>query len=309
MTNASGRDTAYSGVVDDVSHHHYVQKFALQDEKIPTRKLVYIVCLLLALRIIQRGTDATIFDTIQLHEPSNRIFRSLFEVVLLLVCCSASIYVWIRYIPLAITENLLFQPAESSLFASLTTSYDDEVSNNLNGAHGDDLFQSEGAGDSKSITQQQDAKKYDQNLELESKDMLSVAVANFEVEGTTITSSRDKAAKNSSPIAILGSALDLLVWSLVALVLYMVTAIEAVDARPSEESNNLVSMLARIAAPTFPLLLFLFTAVRTVHPWRSRVNIIEIVSYTISAPFYEVTFRDGMIVSISTQNARTCSIS
>jgi hypothetical protein len=85
------------------------------------------------------------------------------------------------------------------------------------------------------------------------------------------------------------------------LVLYIVTAIQAVNSQPSEDRNDIVRMLASIAAPTFPLLLFLYAAVRAVQPWRSRVNILVILSYTVSAPFYEVTFRDGMIVSISSK--------
>ena len=61
---------------------------------------------------------------------------------------------------------------------------------------------------------------------------------------------------------------------------------------------------ARLAAPVFPLLLFLYSTLRTVLPWRRRRTFWMVVSRTPWAPYKDVTFRDGFIGDILTSTVR-----
>jgi len=61
---------------------------------------------------------------------------------------------------------------------------------------------------------------------------------------------------------------------------------------------------ARIAAPVFPLTLFLLAILFAILPWRKRGPTFAITSLTIGAPFYDVTFRDGFVGDVLTSTVR-----
>jgi hypothetical protein len=298
MSTDTVRGSAYD-TVDDASHHHHTVRDV--SAQLPVSKLVYTVSLLVALWIVQHATDTTIFNAVEQHEPSIRIFRALFEVVLLLLCCAASIGVWTRYITVPVTKSLLFQPVEQSLtpgWMATKAHDDDEEGVQFDDVRSGDLFEKNDENSYVSSTKEepQEVDAEGENMGLNDTSKLPEAITELGDDDETAIEA-DDANAIPSPMAVFSAALDLLVWILVALVLYTVTAIYAVNLHPSEESNNVVRMLASIAAPTFPLLLIAFAAVRAVHPWRKRVKVITIVSYTLGAPWYDVTFRDGMIVS------------
>lgn len=309
MSNgAAVRASAYDAVmVNDDSHHHHLPATKLGNiygghhQLYPVRQLIYTMSLLLALGIIQRATDAAIFDAVQKHEPSIRIFRALVEVVVLLVCCAASIAVWTCYLTVPVTASLLFSPVESPLTWTMTNTAravveEEEGDALFKDVQEDDLFVENKIVDSKEAVANKEKEMDDGDFELEKSskpDQLEAEPDDYDEASPDGTA----ASMIPSPLAVLSAALDLLVWILVTLVLYTVTAIHAVNLQPSDDSNHVVNFLARIAAPTFPLLLFCFCAVKAVYPWKLRSKLITIVSYTISAPWYEVTFRDGMIVS------------
>lgn len=65
-----------------------------------------------------------------------------------------------------------------------------------------------------------------------------------------------------------------------------------------------MKFFARIAAPLFPITLFIMSLGLLIIPWRKRKTVWTIVSLTLGAPFYEVTFRDGFIGDILTSTVR-----
>jgi hypothetical protein len=280
------------------------------------RKLVYTASLLLALLLIQKGSKQdgaafSIWTIVQQHEPSVRIFRALWEVVLLLLCTAASIAVWCRYLTVTTTARLLFAPAQATpvTWTAAAAVEHDETNDNDSVAtfadvHEPDLFQVQNATEESVTTT---------DLVQDFQDATEVAY-----QGTTLESNRTTEYQDwiPTPLSIVNAALDLLVWILVALVLYTVTAAEAIHwyqpaaVPPSMDSpyhadddmerhnggGRWMRWWARLAAPTFPLLLFTGAAIKAVYPWRLRRPLYTIVSYTLWAPGYEVTFRDGMIV-------------
>ena len=71
-----------------------------------------------------------------------------------------------------------------------------------------------------------------------------------------------------------------------------------------EEEISYMKFFAKIAAPLFPITLFLLSTLTLIIPWRKRKALWTIVSLTLGAPFYEVTFRDGFIGDILTSTVR-----
>jgi len=236
---------------------------------IPKRKLVYAVILFLTLWTIELATDNSVFRTVEQHEPSIRIFRALLEMALLLAGCAVSIAVWTRYIGTELTAQLLFQPP-AELFAAETG-----TTAPVRTVHGG------------SSTDDEEEDEDEEEAEIE-------------VNGVTII--EDTSLRVPSPWMVLTGALDLLVWILVALVFYTLTAVHAVSGELLD--NDVGRLITRIAAPTFPLLLFCFVAFKAVHPWRNRKAVLQIISFTLSAPGLDVTFRDGMIGDVLTSMVR-----
>jgi len=65
-----------------------------------------------------------------------------------------------------------------------------------------------------------------------------------------------------------------------------------------------MKFIAQFAAPLFPLCLFLLSSAAIVFPWRARRELFHIVSLTVGAPFYDVTFRDGFVGDVLTSTVR-----
>jgi len=116
---------------------------------------------------------------------------------------------------------------------------------------------------------------------------------------------------------VAGMALDLLSSTLVSLFLFTLSSAEGgtyIDGLndPNADATNFFSKswskmamaTARLAAPVFPLLLFLYSTLRSVLPWRRRQTFWMVVSRTPWAPYKDVTFRDGFIGDILTSTVR-----
>ena len=71
-----------------------------------------------------------------------------------------------------------------------------------------------------------------------------------------------------------------------------------------DDESSWMKFIANIAAPLFPLTLFFAAILMVTLPWQRRKALYTIVSLTIGAPFYEVTFRDGFIGDIVTSTVR-----
>lgn len=271
---------------------------------IPKRKLAYTVTLVVALWVIEYSTATTVFRTVAQHEPSVRIFRALLEACLLLACAAASIATWTRYLGHDATATLLFQPASAQLLSESSSSgaaaggfLGTVLGGESAAAAAPATVHHGGDGHSTSDDDEDDDDDSDEAI------VESQADEEDEENSHNITIIEDTSLRVPSPWLVLSAALDLLVWILVALVLYTVTAVHAVLSDDSK--NNLGRWLSRVAAPTFPLLLFVVVVVRiAVHRRRSARPILQIVSFTLSAPFLEVTFRDGMIGDVLTSVVR-----
>ena len=116
---------------------------------------------------------------------------------------------------------------------------------------------------------------------------------------------------------VAGVALDLLSSTLVSLFFFTLSSAEGgtyIDGLndPNADAANFFSKswskmamaTARLAAPVFPLLLFLYSTLRSVLPWRRRRTFWMVVSRTPWAPYKDVTFRDGFIGDILTSTVR-----
>jgi hypothetical protein len=298
---------------------------------------IYIAFLLLALYMIERATGTQVFIIIQQHEPSIRIFRCLFEVYLLLVGTALSIHVYCHYLGADHIERLLFTTLPSAETA-------DDIINDINSNKGKyQCGTTEEEGDESSVEIQfqaydesdpfddheQDIVEYIGDIHHTDDDKADISTR----EGGILTNEQQRPPpppfssslslsndRIPSPASLLGAALDLLLYILVTLVLYTVAAIGAADEtlflvnvdnekqRPYHKFlggyQNWWAALSSLAAPTFPLVLFLFCLAKTIWPWRRRRTLWWILSYTIYAPWHEVTFRDGLIGDILTSTVR-----
>jgi hypothetical protein len=249
------------------------------------KKLIYLSILIFTLIVIRFVTDwNTLTQAVQHHEPSLRIFRSLFEVALLLLCTSMSVSIYTHYLSYHMTHDLLFQSISNHSFNDGTQPDHDHQE-----ADDDDAFAKEPAD---SIEKSHSLGHSDKETLLTSNatDMMFHPNATLYSTGSV-----------PSPISILCMALDLFIWIVMIFVLYLLSAVHAIttqqQAYNSTTNDNIVySNMARIAAPTFPLLLFLFCFLRIVQFRKIYSQLYTVVSYTLHAPLYDVTFRDGMIV-------------
>ena len=133
--------------------------------------------------------------------------------------------------------------------------------------------------------------------------------------------------KPPSSTSVLGAALDITTLMCMFLIFFTISSAEGgryidhkarggININPSttdEEGNNrqgenkdisYMKFFAKIAAPLFPITLFIMSALLLIIPWRKRKVLWTIVSLTLGAPFYEVTFRDGFIGDILTSTVR-----
>lgn len=232
------------------------------------KQCIYLVILLVTLGMIEQATTdgrSSLWKTVQQHEPSVRIFRALSEVALLLLCTSGCVFVWSRYLGQEETERLMFYLPLGGGGTVLDVTLRQDDDNAFDDAHEDDMFNEE-----------------------EQPEM------NTDDDGRVV----DSPSLVPSPAALLSGALDLFLWILVTLVLYALAASAAVDI------NSDWRFLSQIAAPTFPLLLFLYCGYKAVFPFRKRFIVFQVLSFTLWAPSYSVSFRDGMIGDILTSTVR-----
>jgi hypothetical protein len=280
------------------------------------KKLLSVTLLLSTLIIIGTATDFTILlQAIQHHEPSLRIFRSLLEIALLLICTSISIAIYIRYISYTMTEHLLFQSVcdhSSNTVVSDDESDDDHMENNNND---DDDDENDGHRNY-SPTVHIDQRTPESHSHVNHDDAVALLTAN--TNETTLPKQNTSCLNHHgipSPISIVRMALDLFAWILIAFILYILSAIHAVTQqqqqsllqstaatlysnRAADRTNMIYSNMARIAAPTFPLILMVFCCIRMIQFKKVYSQLYTVISYTLQAPLYDVTFRDGMIVRI-----------
>jgi hypothetical protein len=215
------------------------------------------------------------------HPPSLRVYRSLLEINLLLWGVVVSLLVWYHTLGLKMVGHLLFQPAEPSK---------------------EDTYQRI-AGEADELFEEIEGDFVVQERNLSEKEALDAQWDNSEgSEG--IPEPLEETFEPPSVVSVAGAALDSLLLILVSLFFFTLSSAEGgryVDGMASFETFKFIAL---VAAPVLPLLLFIGGAVAITIPWKKRKDFWLVISYTIGAPFSNVTFRDGFIGDILTSSVR-----
>jgi hypothetical protein len=215
------------------------------------------------------------------HPPSLRVYRSLLEINILLWGVVVSLLVWSRTLGSKMVGHLLFQPSEPSK----------EDPYQRIAEEADELFdeiEGEFVGQERNLTEEEAMDAQWDNSEGS--------------EG--IPDPVEETFEPPSVVSVAGAALDSLLLILVSLFFFTLSSAEGgryVDGMASFETFKFVAL---VAAPVFPLLLFIGGAVAITLPWEKRKDFWFVLSYTIGAPFSNVTFRDGFIGDILTSSVR-----
>ena len=286
------------------------------ERSILLRKLALLLLILLALWMLN-DDDFSVWNALGRHEPSARIFRSLLEINLLLFGTAFSIHIWSKTVGRHMVRQLLFQPVEES------TPGGGDVGGALRVEQYDDTLE-----ERPSLTDDSNNSDNDQEGMHARRHRVGSfdhehADADYDSEGEVLagatrvpTSPSDDRASNDgsephprtagvpSAESVLGAALDTLLAILVMLFLFSLAA-SGWFRETSDESPNTPMILSRIAAPIFPLVLFVYLAIKLVFPWKAkRREFWVVLSLTLGAPLFEVTFRDGFVGDILTSSVR-----
>jgi hypothetical protein len=214
--------------------------------------------------LVDEDQNLAVWTALARHPPSLRVYRALLELTLLLFCAALSLYVW----PTRAVGKLLFQPPQE--FAPIRYQRYRAVS--VAAIEDDRVFTQEEANDA----------MYDSDGEVE--------------EETAYT-------EPPTATAVTNAALDSLLLILVSLFLFTISSAEGGKYIEGISPSHF-QLIARIAAPVFPLALFLLALLKAVLPFSKRKHFWIIMSYTMGAPLYEVTFRDGFIGDCFTSSVR-----
>jgi hypothetical protein len=253
------------------------------------RRVISVPILLLALWLLT--DDETLEDTaasqkknqhhlavwtaLQRHPPSLRVFRSLLEFDLILWGAVFSLFVWSRTIGSHVVGKLLFGPLK-----------EEEGMNGLmhQDSRGNDTYRPVTAfndDDAVEEEEENDDNKNEKNDSGEEKEKLRQEKSSTRLESSHIIMPPTTAS-------VASAALDLLLLTLLSLFFFTWSSAEGGRYIDGMSSFQLV---ANIAAPTFPLILFSFVAL-VMLPWNARRQTFwKIISYTIAAPLYSVDFR------------------
>ncbi|KAL7455968.1 hypothetical protein ACHAWC_010237 [Mediolabrus comicus] len=162
-------------------------------------------------------------------------------------------------------------------------------------------------------------------------EMQGLETQNGTLPTATSTNEEDLPPKPPTSTSVLGAALDITTFICMFLIFFTISSAEGgryidhtvrggidislnnhQDGENSSSNSNTdngneisyMKFFARIAAPLFPITLFIMSLGLLIIPWRKRKTVWTIVSLTLGAPFYEVTFRDGFIGDILTSTVR-----
>jgi len=107
-----------------------------------------------------------------------------------------------------------------------------------------------------------------------------------------------------NPLFIAKIAINNLLFILITLFFFIISSAEGGKYVDGMSDATVFHGVAAVAAPVFPLVLFLGSAIQVLLPWSRRKEFWKIISLTMGAPMYEVTFRDGFIGDIITSSVR-----
>lgn len=267
----------------------------------------------------------SVFTALNRHEPSLRIFRSVFQVNLIFWATALSLYVWGRTVSVSVLGDLFFQPVSPQQALDTTDRGSNRFSANENYRPVVPLVQHDNDNDSDVDDDGGDENEDAQVVAPLRKD---AAVswddaqdgefdAHYESDGE-VEEGVDKGhhghlvpAVVPSALIVASAALDMLLLILVTLFFFTISssaldlsASNSSDAPEDNKANDIWNMFARVAAPIFPLLLFLYLGFVALFPWTKRGPFWMVLSLTLTAPWHDVSFRDGFIGDILTSSVR-----
>ena len=291
----------------------------------------------------RRFAHLAFLTALRRHPPSLRVFRALSEISLLLLCAAGSLRVWEANDMTEVVGRLLFGPnvdncddggGETKEY-EMTATGEEDTNDNDNGRKlrysgdgssfveasddnddDDDNADADAVGDTDTdgqviVEEGRNSKGREEDDELEEDDE-----DDYTFQPPAL-SSVDHRPKPPSSSYVAGVALDLLSSTLISLFLFTLSSAEGgtyIDGLndPNADTTNFFSKswskmamaTARLAAPVFPLLLFLYSSLRCALPWGRRKTFWAVVSRTPWAPYKDVTFRDGFIGDILTSTVR-----
>ena len=280
--------------------------------------------------------------TVKYHEPSYRIFRSMLEVNLVLWGASVSIFLWSKVMGREAVDSLMFQPLFGEEHGALENnpltlsetdeSFDDEneraAAENLTG-DGIDSSNDEHSNINANLHTEHRVDCDNDDMNLPDSAALDADMDDSS-DGILESPLPEPTTLDQRHTLVTGLALDMLLAILVTLFLFMLSSSreksrlerEAIQLKSSSnatnnsdadnsqpkmtEDNAFWKLFSQIAAPTFPLLLFLYFSYRAFFPWKNskRRSFWIVVSYTLMAPWFPVSFRDGFIGDVLTSSVR-----
>ena len=223
------------------------------------------------------------------NPPSLRVYRSLLEINLVFWGTVLSLFVWSRTLGTKMVGHLLFRPATEqlpkpqSLYQPVVTAEADELWDTE-----EDFVGGASAG--------------------RQKERFSMAVeealdADYDSDGEVVAP-LPVTHDPPSAASVASAALDSLLLILISLFFFTLSSAEGGRYVDGMAKLNTFKFIALAAAPMFPLVLVIAGIAVVIFPWSKRREFWTILSFTISAPCYDVTFRDGFIGDILTSSVR-----
>jgi EXS family len=245
------------------------------------KKSILLVALLVSLGCLKDISNSQRFAVqvaLERHPPSLRIFRGLLEISFLFLALALSIHVWNSTVGPNVLGQLLFVKEATMTeikFGNYQTIPLDDLEEDPNG---EESLSPDNPKDGSNIT-------YDTSGE--------------EISSNSIFDITD--------MQVLQIYLDLLLWIFISLLLFTISSAGGgryIDGMNGGQTES--KLLATIAAPSFPLFLFVICIMKALVPWNNRKCIwMLLFRRTIGAPFFcPVTFRDGMIGDVLTSSVR-----
>lgn len=249
-----------------------------------------------------------VFTALKRHPPCARVYRSLLEVNLLLWGAAVSLWVWNRTIGRKMIGYLLFQAVkndETSIFSSAAIDpgqYSPVDVDDFAPVHAEDILMLGKKPTSKSTDEAADVPAEDLDANYDSDGEVSELTGAF-FPPSDIQSSFDTVPPEAEDIASV--AVDSLLLILLSLFFFTLSSAEGGLYVDGLHDVGFVRMAALIAAPIFPLVLFLAGTFASVFPWRrKRSEFWKLLSLTVGAPLCTVTFRDSFVGDVMTSSVR-----
>eukprot|EP00980_Cylindrotheca_fusiformis_P003836 scaffold858_cov123-Cylindrotheca_fusiformis.AAC.12 len=219
------------------------------------------------------------------HRPSLRVYRSLLELNLLMWGLVVSLVLWSRTIGNKMIGHLLFRPSDEVYkdgFSMLERSL-----GRYRKVNTEEIFNVEYRPEDSQLSE-------DEALDADYLSDGDVSEAQSQTEEYMPPSVE----------AVAGVALDSLILILISLFFFTFSSAEGGSYIDGMASIHTLKFIALVAAPVFPLLLFIGGVCAAVFPWAKRKEFWKVISLTIGAPFFHVTFRDGFVGDILTSSVR-----